>query len=446
MIIAGKMTNTAGDLRQRLAAHAKQYDKAYQQSLAVLKNQPKTLESFKKNSKRDAVITFFNALEKLYKTGMTLEGLKKLFQNFLDDKSPSEQAEHHALRSRARLSIKKKDPHMSFLTGTTAMVLDDCSLASGSTYRSAFNLQNLERNNERKMKKQPDLAAPPEVFRRAVELLAAILHQFRAHTTRNVYEDISVKDGKLFFAKPLLTRDGDFLWTAFPFANVATSKDIEAISSTDGCWDSLNQLAPIILFVLKDICVALEVQAIVLKRSSFPRPTQPTFINSRGGKNEQEVDNHHYIIRSTLNNGQVFAIDLTGAQYGWHETIVPWKEYVERIETTMNTCSLDIMRDMSICNDYVDFSGYQPRALYLLHSIEEAEREVVEVIEVRLKRWLRENDMSIVDFLNQVEQMQNLELLRSVVDGIENHLCDFKKQGKNFYAYDRKGFAFLTNG
>lgn len=112
----------------------------------------------------------------------------------------------------------------------------------------------------------------------------------------------------------------------------------------------------------------------------------------------------------------------------------------------MNTCSLDIMRDMSICNDHVDFSAYQPRALYLLHSIEEAEREVVEVIEVRLKRWLRENDMSIVDFLNQTEQMQKSEMLRSIVDGIENLLCDFKKQGKNFYAYDRDGCAFLSNG
>lgn len=236
---------------QHLAVKVKQYDEAYQRSLAVLSDFFKALKSFKENPKRDPVLFLFYALERLYEVGMTSARLQKLLRGFLDLNYPSEQSEHQTLRYHASVSMKYMDPHMSFLAGTTAMVLNDRSLAHGSTYKSAFYRQNLERDNEIKSTKQPHLSAPPEVFTRAVKLLDAIRCLFRAHTTRNAHANVFEENGKLHFTKSLLSPDGEFLWTAFPFANVVTNRDMEAISSTDDCRDSLTHWAPIIRFVLK---------------------------------------------------------------------------------------------------------------------------------------------------------------------------------------------------
>ena len=41
------------------------------------------------------------------------------------------------------------------------------------------------------------------------------------------------------------------------------------------------------------------------------------------------TDYHHNIIKITMKTGEVYALDMTGAQYGWTECIVPWKTYVE---------------------------------------------------------------------------------------------------------------------
>ena len=41
------------------------------------------------------------------------------------------------------------------------------------------------------------------------------------------------------------------------------------------------------------------------------------------------TDFRHTILKLTLNNGEQHALDLTGAQYGWTETIMPWAPYAK---------------------------------------------------------------------------------------------------------------------
>lgn len=41
------------------------------------------------------------------------------------------------------------------------------------------------------------------------------------------------------------------------------------------------------------------------------------------------LDSDHRILRVTLPTGEVFAIDFTGAQYGWKETLYSWDTYVK---------------------------------------------------------------------------------------------------------------------
>lgn len=39
------------------------------------------------------------------------------------------------------------------------------------------------------------------------------------------------------------------------------------------------------------------------------------------------TDYAHTIIRVTMKNGEMYALDMAGAQYGWHEPVTPWQLY-----------------------------------------------------------------------------------------------------------------------
>lgn len=39
------------------------------------------------------------------------------------------------------------------------------------------------------------------------------------------------------------------------------------------------------------------------------------------------ADYTHTIIRVTMKNGEKYTLDMSGAQYGWHECITPWQLY-----------------------------------------------------------------------------------------------------------------------
>ena len=41
------------------------------------------------------------------------------------------------------------------------------------------------------------------------------------------------------------------------------------------------------------------------------------------------TDYAHSVLRVTLGNGERYALDTTGAQYGWPETVTPWDLYCE---------------------------------------------------------------------------------------------------------------------
>lgn len=108
---------------QRRAAKIKQYDEVYKRSLAVLVDFQMELESFKKNTKCDPVLTFFNAFRNLYTTDMAPERFKKILQDYSNDKHPSEQPDHQALRHYASTTLGDRDPYDSFLAGITTSCL-----------------------------------------------------------------------------------------------------------------------------------------------------------------------------------------------------------------------------------------------------------------------------------------------------------------------------------
>lgn len=142
----------------------------------------------------------------------------------------------------------------------------------------------------------------------------------------------------------------------------------------------------------------------VVPKELFPRPTK-CFLPT----GPVDVHTHHYLIRATLNNGQVFAIDFTGSQYGWFDVIVPWKDYMERIKEIKNDIPMKFMRDkydhdQGKIHENEGGDG-DHRDYYFLCSIGSAEREVVGAIELHLKHWLKENNVDVVGLFQPVTQL-----------------------------------------
>ena len=52
---------------------------------------------------------------------------------------------------------------------------------------------------------------------------------------------------------------------------------------------------------------------------------------NEGVRGFDDTDYIHTIIRVTMKNGETYSLDMAGAQYGWHESVVPWKLYTTRV-------------------------------------------------------------------------------------------------------------------
>lgn len=53
---------------------------------------------------------------------------------------------------------------------------------------------------------------------------------------------------------------------------------------------------------------------------------------------EMDAECNHIITRVTLKSGECYALDFTGAQYGYHEPVIPWDLYVDtRVECLTRT-------------------------------------------------------------------------------------------------------------
>lgn len=50
---------------------------------------------------------------------------------------------------------------------------------------------------------------------------------------------------------------------------------------------------------------------------------------SHDGYHNDNTESNHCIIQVTLKNGESYAIDITGAQYGHYDAVIPWDLYVK---------------------------------------------------------------------------------------------------------------------
>ncbi len=99
------------------------------------------------------------------------------------------------------------------------------------------------------------------------------------------------------------------------------------------------------------------------------------------------TDYAHNIIRVTLKNGESYALDIAGAQYGWHEPVTPWQLY--------NTSRVREIKDVAPFGGtrtcYKTGANNMSEQRKWIHSIKE---DFAEGVDLALAWWQRVNIMS----------------------------------------------------
>ncbi|KAI0012185.1 hypothetical protein F4779DRAFT_634728 [Xylariaceae sp. FL0662B] len=89
-------------------------------------------------------------------------------------------------------------------------------------------------------------------------------------------------------------------------------------------WSSARRLVG---FILDPVCSSYDQVCFYVKNVC-----RPTCVVDQGTR-MSNMFKHHSVIRATVYSGEQFAIDLTGAQFGWRETLAPWEAYKTHRQT-----------------------------------------------------------------------------------------------------------------
>ncbi|THW92890.1 hypothetical protein D6C91_04300 [Aureobasidium pullulans] len=171
-----------------------------------------------------------------------------------------------------------------------------------------------------------NLQARKALFR-AGALLQEMWYTIRRESFDNAVVGVEELDGALlvyegdYNVEPAM-REGGF-YRKFPEAIFENKEDAESCLSLLYCNDSLNHMHQVVEWLLKGKWTANHSSKCLVKVITPVRPT-------RYARDEWDLDWFHHIFKAVLPSGETYAIDLTGAQYGWYEPIIHWAKYMER--------------------------------------------------------------------------------------------------------------------
>ena len=99
-------------------------------------------------------------------------------------------------------------------------------------------------------------------------------------------------------------------------------------------------------------------------------------INPDGHQNTK-ANQGHAIIQVTLKNSDIYAIDITGAQYDYYDAVIPWDLYIaSRVETIQEVQALGSIKE---------------RQEHINGHSETIEMDVAEIFGAAAKAWPAEN-------------------------------------------------------
>jgi len=106
----------------------------------------------------------------------------------------------------------------------------------------------------------------------------------------------------------------------------------------------------------------------------------------------------HEILRVTLLSGEIFAVDISGAQYGYYDSVIPWAEYEQRrVSQIVHVGPAPESHQHIEVNDYS--SAKIGSVLLKLHQPKEKGRgtykDHMEVINLKILEWQSGEKLSL---------------------------------------------------
>ncbi|KAE9986461.1 hypothetical protein EG328_005687 [Venturia inaequalis] len=379
--------------------------------------------------------------------------LGKILQAFHDNTMHSKHAERKALRNLTKTCLDSKNLLRELMKGIVAIVSNNPVLTQGTSEKAAFYRTLDAQQSKLQIRLTAQNTKPPQWLDRAVVLIRSLHRMFWMYTTNGVYTDVIEKDGKLNFTKDKRQQTPlEFIWSTSSFDQV-DKKDMEAIFSTDKCEEVLTQLAPLIIFILKDSCT-LEARNVVVKPG--PRPScMKVLLESL--TQDVKIDEKHWVIQATSHSGQDFAIDLTGAQYGYDEVLQPWNDFeAQRVKAFRYNIPLTDMRlagdtnhneerEAMLASIESNKQNVDPRQFKPMDAYWEAPRLAVKAMQLSLENWLRNEKLDIDKLFHLGEDYDDkaTHLLLTMTKSVEDLITMMKKTEKYLVFLDSRGVKGL---
>ena len=146
--------------------------------------------------------------------------------------------------------------------------------------------------------------------------------------------------------------------------------------------------------------------------------------SNEGDPKIDATDYHHNIMKIVTRNMEVYALDMTGAQYGWTECIVPWKIYVEsRVRELKNAVPFGETKVWGNMNAKETGGQYQR-----VHNIKVL---FAQVVDGAVMLWQRGNTLTTDLFRlpEQVFQKKQASLLDAVEELLQKEKAFQESQG-----------------
>lgn len=182
-----------------------------------------------------------------------------------------------------------------------------------------------------------------------------------------------------------------------------------------------------------------------------PRPTSIKMLHQRLF---QDINGAtaHWAIQATLHNGQVFAIDLTGAQYGYDEILLPWNDFeAQRMDEYRRAIPFSDMRSQGdihyreglekAARENPAHRQMEPKFRAWVDAMYEAPRLVVKAMQLSMEQWLRKEELDMEKFFCLGEEYVEKAggLLMAMTKSVEDLVTMLKKKEKYSVLVDGRG-------
>ncbi|KAF2435424.1 hypothetical protein EJ08DRAFT_337254 [Tothia fuscella] len=133
--------------------------------------------------------------------------------------------------------------------------------------------------------------------------------------------------------------------------------------TVDSCTNAVQYSHNLVRALLQDICEDVESQIIELMVLIAPDQRPIETIEEVGKAPDHET--YHHILQVTLDDKSLWAIDLSGAQYGHFDALLPWPQYEKYIAEDR----IGVFADLQ---DPYEETGWDPLGRHLYYDVRHA--------------------------------------------------------------------------